>query len=135
MKWLRNFAANDKHNNVSYKFRAKRFELFNNLLIINNVEKTDILDVGGTNYFWDNTLLGQMIPFSPLGYVNLSTGQQSATYQPGFTGIYAKDIKLPKDGDGPLRLVYSSPSFDVEKGGQIIGVFVYEVNKDYVPLN
>ena len=54
MKWLRNFAANDKHNNVSYKFRAKRFELFNNLLIINNVEKTDILDVGGTNYFWDN---------------------------------------------------------------------------------
>jgi hypothetical protein len=53
MKWLRNFAANDKHNNSSYKFRAKRFELFNKLLIKSNFEKTDILDIGGTNYFWD----------------------------------------------------------------------------------
>ena len=44
-------------------------------------------------------------------------------------------VKFPKDSDGPLRLVYSSPSFDVEKGGQMLGVFVYEINKDYVPLS
>ncbi len=91
--------------------------------------------MSGTDYFWNETLLGQMIPFSPLGYVNLNTNQQSQTYQPGFTGIYAKDIKFPEDGNWPLRLVYSSPSFDVEKGGNVIGVFVYEINKDYVPLN
>ena len=91
--------------------------------------------ISGTDYFWNETLLGQMIPFTPLGYVNLATNQQSQTYQPGFTGIYTKDIKLPEDGNGPLRLVYSSPSFDVEKGGQVIGVFVYEINKNYVPLN
>ena len=91
--------------------------------------------ISGTDYFWNETLLGQMIPFTPLGYVNLATNQQSQTYQPGFTGIYTKDIKLPEDGNGPFRLVYSSPSFDVEKGGNVIGVFVYEINKDYVPLN
>ncbi len=89
----------------------------------------------GTNYFWNETLLGKMIPFSTLGYVNLQTNQQSPIYQPGFSAIYVKDIKFPIDGDGPLRLVYSSPSFDVEKGGTVIGVFVYEVNKDYVPEN
>jgi dolichyl-diphosphooligosaccharide---protein glycosyltransferase len=89
----------------------------------------------GTDYFWNETLLGKMTPFTPLAYVNLQTNQQSAVYQPGLTPVYVKDVKFPIDGDGPLRLVYSSPSFDVEKGGTLIGVFVYEINKDYVPLN
>ena len=91
--------------------------------------------ISGTSYFWNNTLLGQMFPFTPLAYLNLQTNQQSEIYQPGFVPIYNKDIKFPADGTGPLRLVYSSPSFDIEKGGEIIGVFVYEINKDYVPLN
>jgi len=89
--------------------------------------------ISGTDYYWNETLLGKMTPFTLLGYVNMANNQQSQTYQPGFTGIYTKDIKLPEDGNGPLRLVYSSPSFDVDKGGQILGVFVYEINKDYVP--
>jgi len=89
----------------------------------------------GTDYFWNETLLGKMFPFTSLAYVNFQTNQQSPTYQPGFTPVYTKDIKFPIDGDGPLRLVYASPSFDVEKGGQVIGVFVYEINKDYVPSN
>ena len=89
----------------------------------------------GTDYFWNETLLGKMIPFTPLAYVNLQTNQQSQIYQPGFTPIYVKDIKFPVDGDGPLKLVYTSPSFDVEKGGTMIGVFIYEINKNYVPLN
>jgi len=91
--------------------------------------------LSGTDYFWNETLLGKMFPFTPLAYVNFQNNQQSPTYQPGFTPVYTKDIKFPIDGDGPLRLVYASPSFDVEKGGQMIGVFVYEVNKDYVPLS
>jgi len=91
--------------------------------------------ISGTDYFWNNTILGKMMPFTPIGYVNLQTNQQSVTYQPGFTPIYVKDIKFPIDEEGPLKLVYTSPSFDAEKGGTIIGVFIYEVNKDYVPLN
>jgi dolichyl-diphosphooligosaccharide--protein glycosyltransferase len=91
--------------------------------------------ISGTDYFWDETLLGKMIPFTPIAYVHFTTNQQSATFQPGFTPIYTKDIKLPMVGDGPLQLVYSSPSFDVSKGESMVGVFIYKINKDYVPLN
>ena len=92
--------------------------------------------ISGTDYFWNETLLGKMIPYTPLAYVNLQTNQQSSVFQPGFTPIYVKNIKFPIDGDGPLRLVYTSPSFEnVEKGGYSVGVFIYEINKDYVPLN
>ena len=89
--------------------------------------------ISGTDYFWNDTLLGKMFPFTPLAYVNLQTNQQSATYQPGFTPIYVKDIKYPSDSNGPLRLVHASPSFNAEKGQPVIGVFIYEVNKDFIP--
>jgi len=86
----------------------------------------------GTDYFWNETLLGKMFPFSPLGYVNPNNlSQQSATFVHGYLGIYGKDIKFPSDGDGPLRLVYASSSFVEEKPGPMIGVFIYEVNKEY----
>ena len=89
----------------------------------------------GTNHFWNETLIGKMIPFEPIGYVNFQTNEQSLTYRSGFAPISEKSIKLPENGNGPLKLVYSSPSFDTEKGGTIIGVFVYEINDDYVPKN
>jgi dolichyl-diphosphooligosaccharide--protein glycosyltransferase len=92
-------------------------------------------EISGTDYFWDETLLGKMIPFTPLAYVDFQTNQQSLTYQHGFTPIYVKDIKLPINEDGPLQLVYSSPSFDASKGEQMVGVFIYKINKDYVQLN
>ena len=89
--------------------------------------------ISGTDKFWNETLLGQMIPFSLLGYVQPNDfNQQSETYVPGYLGLYEKNIKYPKDGDGPLRLVYASPSY-TEGQSPVIGVFVYEVNKDYVP--
>ena len=87
----------------------------------------------GTPYFWDNTILGKMIPFTPLAYVHFQTNQQSETYMPGFTPIYAKDIKYPQDGDGPLRLAYSSSTLDRVNPGPITAVLIYEVNKDYQP--
>jgi dolichyl-diphosphooligosaccharide--protein glycosyltransferase len=89
--------------------------------------------LSGTDYFWQNTLLGKMFPFSPVAYVNFGSNLQSETYQPGFTAIYTKDIKYPSDGNGPLKLVYSSPSFDRNDPGAISGVLIYEVNKNYVP--
>lgn len=91
--------------------------------------------MSGTDYFWNETMLGRMFPFTPLAYVNFQTNQQSATYQPGFTPVYVKDIKYPSDGNGPLKLVHTSPGFDIGKGQPMIGVFIYQVNKDYVPTN
>jgi len=77
-----------------------------------------------------------MIPFSVLGYVNPNNfSQQSQTYVPGYMGIYGKDIKYPSDGDGPLRLVYASSGFVEEKPGPMIGVFIYEINKEYNPIS
>ena len=88
--------------------------------------------ISGTDYFWNNTLLGQMFPFTVVGYVDLlNSNIQSDTYFPGLTPIYVKEIKYPPDGNGPLKLVYSSPGYINEKSGPMIGVFVYEVNKDY----
>lgn len=90
----------------------------------------------GTDYFWNETLLGKMFPFSLLGYVNPNNqNQQSLTYVPGYVGIYSKDIKFTSDGNGPLRLVYASSSFTEEKAGPMLGVFIYEINKDYKPTS
>lgn len=89
----------------------------------------------GTDYFWNNTMLGKMIPFTLVGYVNFETNQQSLSYQPGFTAIYEKNIKFSPDDNGPLKLVYASPSFDTPRAGALTGVFVYEINKDYVTTN
>ncbi len=92
--------------------------------------------LSGTDHFWNETVLGKMFPFSPLGYINPNNlNQQSKTYVPGMVGIYEKDIKFPSDGDGPLRLVYASPGFTEEKIGPMLGVFVYEINKEYKPTS
>jgi len=85
----------------------------------------------GTPEFWENTLLGKMIPFSIVGYLQPGTSLVTESYQPGSTGIYNKDIKYPSDSNGPLRLAYSSTSFEDENIGPILGIFIYEINKDY----
>ena len=74
-----------------------------------------------------------MFPYSLEAYANFDANLQSETWQSGFTPIYKKDVKFPSNGDGPLKLVYSSPGFDRDTSGPISGVYIYEVNKDYVP--
>jgi len=85
----------------------------------------------GTDYFWNNTLLGKMFPFIPVSYVDFQTQEEFPFYLPGLEPVYVKEIKYPSDGNGPLRLVYASPSFTEEKVGPMLGVFIYEVNKEY----
>ena len=90
--------------------------------------------VSATDTFHNDTMLGQLTPFSLLVYVNPNDfNQQSDTYIPGMTGLYSKDIKYPPDGDGPFRLVYASPSFVSEQAGPMHGIFIYEINKVYQP--
>jgi len=85
-----------------------------------------------TNYFWQNTLLGQMFPFTPLTYYDPNTHNESPTYNTGYTAIYSKTVKYPANGTGPLRLVYSSPSLDRKDSGVFSGVLIYQVNPDYI---
>ena len=73
--------------------------------------------VSGTDYFWNETILGNMFPFTPVVYVNPNNPvQQSPVFVNGLIPIYAENIKYPADGDGPLRLAYASQSF-VDKTG------------------
>ena len=88
--------------------------------------------ISATDYFWQETLLGKMIPFTPVTYVNFQTNQEFPTYLSGFEPVYVKNIKFSADSNGPLRLVYASPSFTEEQFGPMLGVFIYEINKDYV---
>jgi len=88
--------------------------------------------ISGTDYFWNNTLLGKMIPFTTLLYDDIQNNKQTKTYQEGAIPIYVKDIKYSSN-DGPLKLVHASPGFTDEKIGPMIGVFVYEINHSYVP--
>ena len=87
-----------------------------------------------TDKFWNETLLGKLIPFTPLVYVDPNnTENQSETFKPGYTAVYVRDIKFPSDGDGPFQLVYVSPSFDSDNSGPVTGAIIYKINKDYNP--
>ncbi|HMK32654.1 MAG TPA: peptidylprolyl isomerase, partial [Nitrosopumilaceae archaeon] len=81
--------------------------------------------------FWQNTLLGKMFPFTTTTYFDPNTHLQSDKYQSGYIAVYTKTIKYPADGNGPLRLVYASPSLNSTKSGIISGVLVYQVNPNY----
>lgn len=83
-----------------------------------------------TNYFWENTLLGKMFPFTPIAYVDLNSEQQSQNYVSGYTAIYDKTIKYESEND-PLQLVYSSPTFNRIDSGVFSGVLIYKINHDY----
>ena len=87
-----------------------------------------------TDYFWNETLLGRLFPFSTLGYVHFESNLQVREYVPGTSAVYVKEIKYPQqDGDAPFRLVYASPSYENEEPGPMLGVFVYEINGKYDP--
>jgi len=89
--------------------------------------------ITGTNYFYEQTMLGKMIPFTSVVYYNPNTQENSAIYKHGFVEIVSKDIKYDSDND-PLKLVYTSPSFMNEKQGPMQVVLIYEVNKNYIPI-
>ena len=82
--------------------------------------------------FYDNTMLGKMIPFSPVLYYQPQTEENSQFYKHGFVEISKKTIKFENETD-PLKLVYTSPSFYNDNYRQQIFIVIYEVNKNYLP--
>ena len=89
---------------------------------------------GYTNKFWNETLLGKMIPFTPLVYVDPNNpSSQSQKWEPGYIPVYVKDHKFPIDGTGPFELVYESISFQKDEAGPLTGAIIYKINKDYEP--
>jgi dolichyl-diphosphooligosaccharide--protein glycosyltransferase len=89
-----------------------------------------------TPKFWNDTLLGKMIPFEPQAYASIQGGQLAGiqpVYQPGTIALYTQDLKYPltEEPDQPFSLVYASPSFVSNTPGLVFGVLVYKVNQDY----
>jgi dolichyl-diphosphooligosaccharide--protein glycosyltransferase len=87
----------------------------------------------GTNYFWNETLLGKMIPYNTLLYYNEEAQQSYEIFQTGTVPISVLDINYNDDGNHPLKLVHTSPSFTNKNIERFSAVFVYEVNKNYSP--
>ena len=85
-----------------------------------------------TNYFWNETLLGKMIPYTVVTYYNDQHKKETNSYLPGFMDLSIKEIKIDHDSDGPLKLVYASPSFYDDSITMKNCVFIYEINKNYV---
>jgi len=89
---------------------------------------------GYSSKFWDETLLGKLIPFTHILYVDTDNPEiQSETFKPGYTSIYVKNIKFPMNGDGPFQLVYVPPSFEMDAPGPLTGPLIYKINKEYNP--
>ena len=106
---------------------------------IGGFNEMDYLEQDGftpTPMFWNNTLLGKLIPYSPQAYASIQGGQLAGiqpVYQPGTIALYTQDLKFPlsEQPDQPFSLVYASPSFVSNTPGLVFGVLIYKVNQDY----
>ena len=76
-----------------------------------------------------------MIPYNIITYYNEETQQTSEIFQNGFTAISILEINYADDGNYPLKLVYTSPSFTNENIVRFNAVLVYEINKNYILTN
>jgi len=104
---------------------------------IADVELSKYLESDGktaTSYFWNETLLGKMIPYNIILYYNEENQQQSQIFQNGFMPLSILEINYADDGNYPLKLVYSSPSFTNKNIDRFNAILVYEVNKNFIPL-
>ncbi|MFQ6011938.1 MAG: hypothetical protein ACE5KG_07180, partial [Nitrososphaerales archaeon] len=92
-----------------------------------------------TDFFWDNSFLGKLMPFRFLTF----SGEQGGQFTRGATAFYTFATKYPMDGDGPITLAYESsnlrssniPLGNVNLNGVQFtafaspGVLVYKVDK------
>ena len=89
---------------------------------------------GYSGKFWDETLLGKLIPFTHVLYVDPNNPEiQSETYKQVILQSMLKISSFQADGDGPFQLVYVPPSFEMDVPGPLTGPLIYKINKEYNP--
>jgi len=104
-------------------------------MAIGNVDLSKYLEADGITpspYFWNETMLGKMIPYNTLLYYDDKSTQASETFQNGFIPISALEINYLEDGNYPFKLVHTSPSFTNKNIERFSAVLVYQVNENYV---
>ena len=84
-----------------------------------------------TDYFMENSTLGQLIPFSIFKYVEPNTGRTFDEYFNGLIPVYVNDLKLKDPENDPFYLVYASPSYYSQEQGAMSAIFIYKINHEY----
>jgi len=87
-----------------------------------------------TDYFWNETLMGKLIPFKVVGYFDSNTNLSYDIFDTERIPVSIVDIKYDSNED-PFQLVYASPSFYEESIGPLTAVFVYKINHNYIINN
>lgn len=121
-----------------YKFVTKSNEYFtllggdiskiNAIAEIAGANKTEFVlkdNVTPSDYFWHDTLLGKLIPLHKIGYFD-SNQYITNIPQSGNTAVYIKTDKFSNENE-PVKLVYSSPSFERNSTGFVSVVLVYKI--------
>jgi dolichyl-diphosphooligosaccharide--protein glycosyltransferase len=95
-----------------------------------------ITENGYSTEFWNNTLIGKLIPFTSVGYTFFKDGKPTNLlndYRSGAFPVYSKDIKYPRNTSSmalrePLSLVYASDSFAENSQGIISAVLIFKID-------
>ena len=107
MSSLFNFlASSDNPNSLGYKFRVKRLQEFEKMFFsrFSGLEKIEILDVGGTSYFWKNsTLLSH--PGLRITLLNLYPVETS---HPAIHAVQGDATDMREFENGSFDLVFSN---------------------------
>ena len=94
-----------------------------------------IMQNGYSTEFWNGTLIGKLIPFTPVGYTLLGEKPMSLykDYKSGAFPVYSKDAKYPGNTNSmepkePLSIVYASDSFAKNSQDIVSAVLIFKIN-------
>ena len=98
-------------------------------------EQKYITENGYSTEFWNSTLIGKLIPFTPVGYTLFDEKRMILFkgYKSGAFPVYSKDIKYPRNTNSielkePLSVVYTSDSFAEYSQGIVSAVLIFKIN-------
>jgi hypothetical protein len=100
------FSSSDNPRSLGYKFRANRLKKFESLFFNHfaGQEKIEILDLGGTDYFWQHSTLLQH-PGLRITLLNLHLEQTS---HPAIQAVKGDATNLQDFAEGSFDLVFSN---------------------------
>ncbi|MBL1214837.1 MAG: hypothetical protein HND52_15880 [Ignavibacteriae bacterium] len=115
MRWLTKHASNIETDNLSGKFRSRRLKILLSKIKNLNSVNTQIIDIGGSNYFWETLGKEDHINF------NLTLVNKEKNHIKGFKGIIADAANLQFIKNNAFDLCFSNsviehlPTFDEQK--------------------
>lgn len=104
MKYLRRIASSNSTNNLSSKFRRKRFKLFQQSLEKLELKCPRIIDIGGIKSYWEQINNFFNSNYSPV-IINISKGDIG---RGSFSGIIGDGKCLSSVKDNSFDLAYSN---------------------------